>query len=186
MANDFKPLIDLIGKAAPALAAALGGPLAGAAVSVIADALGVADDPDAVTAAVASADPAVIVAQLAAAEARFKVEAEKAITLRTQIDAHVEMMRLDYGRGWFWGSWRPLAGWIATAWSAAVCVVAVRDIWIANYALMGEAGNLLMIGGPIMALAGVYSWQKSEERKAMAGGGLGRVVDSIRGAIGRR
>ncbi len=183
MANQFKPLIDLISKAAPALAAALGGPLAGAAVSVIADALGVADDPAIVAETVASSDPAVIAAQLAAAEARFKVEAEKAITLRTQIDAHVEMVRLDYARGWFWGSWRPLAGWIATLWSAAICVVSVRDIWLGQFELLAQAVNLLMIGGPILALAGVYSWQKSEERKALAGGGIGQVAQAIRRAV---
>ena len=185
MAN-LKPLADIVSAAAPALGAIIGGPLGAAAVSILADLFGTHDSPEAVAGAIASSDPVIVAARLSEAEARFRAAAEQTITLRTQIDAHVEMMRLDYARGWFWGSWRPLAGWIATLWSAAICVVSVRDIWLGQFELLAQAVNLLMIGGPIMALAGVYSWQKSEERKAAANGSLGRLAKTVGQVLGGR
>jgi hypothetical protein len=183
---DLSPLAAIVGKAAPALGAIIAGPLGGAAVTILAELFGTQDSPDAVTTAIASSDPEIVAARLAEAEARFKAAAEEAITQRAQIDAHVEMMRLDYGRGWFWGSWRPLAGWIATLWSAAICLVSVRDIWLGSYGLLNEAVNLLMIGGPIMALAGIYAYGKSSERKAIATGGAGQVVEALRRVIKRK
>lgn len=56
---------------APVLATALGGPLAGVAVKVAADALGIAPDEDAVAAAVSSGDPGVLV-KLKEADLQFQ------------------------------------------------------------------------------------------------------------------
>lgn len=174
-------LQGLIATVAPILGTALGGPLGGAVVGILADQFGVANDPVAVHDAIKSSDPEVIKANLARAEAAFKAEAEKAVTVRQQIQSHVEMMRMDYDRGGFHSLWRPLAGWLAVLFSASTCFITVKDAWFGQYALLAQAPSILMIGGPLMALAGIYAWGKSEERKAMvnSGGSLQEAIGSL-------
>ncbi len=174
-------LQSIVTTIAPILGTALGGPLGGAVVGILADQFGVPKDIDSVAAAVKSSDPEVLKANLQRAEAAFKAEAEKAVTVRQQITSHVEMMRMDYDRGGFHSMWRPLAGWMAVLFSAATCFITVKDAWHGQYALLAQAPSILMIGGPLMALAGIYAWGKSEERKAMvnSGGGLQEAIGSL-------
>ncbi|MFA5387036.1 MAG: hypothetical protein WC322_01415 [Candidatus Paceibacterota bacterium] len=178
--------LDKIKSLAPALATALGGPLAGAAISIIAEVLGVAPTSDAVDAALGSNDPDVIKASLSRAEAAFKAEAEKAVTVGKQIDAHVEIVRMDYERGSFYSGWRPLSGWIAMLYSGASCTVVIAEAFKGSYSFLAQAPSVLMIGGPIMALAGIYAWQKSEERKAMASGGGTAIIGALKELIGKK
>ncbi len=175
----------MIGTVAPAIGAAIGGPLGGAVVSILAEVFGVGHSEAEVAAAIETNSPETVAAKLAAAEAKFKAAAEEAVTLRGQIDAHVELVRLDMQRGWYWSLWRPAAGWIATLFAAACCFIVIKDAWGGQYGFLNLAPSVLMIGGPIMALAGVYAWQKSEERKTLMTSGLGSAVDAIRKAIAR-
>lgn len=176
-------LKELVGKVAPALGAAFGGPLGAAAIAILAEVFDTNPEERAVEAAMKSADPEVVKASLARAEAAFKAAAEEAVTVRSQINAHVEMMRLDYDRGGFYGWWRPAAGWIATLYAAATCFIVLRDAWIGQYLFLAQAPSMLMVGGPIMALAGVYAFGKSQERVAMTNAasapGLGDIVRSV-------
>lgn len=71
-----------LGKVAPALATALGGPLAGVAVGMATKALGVENDEGALAAAVATGDPNVLV-QLKQVEVDFKIKLKE---LDVQLD----------------------------------------------------------------------------------------------------
>jgi len=175
-------LKDILAKAAPALGMALGGPLGGAVVSVLAEVFNTSPTQESVEEAIKSSDPNVIAANLARAEAAFRAAAEESITQRQQITSHVEMMQLDYGRGGFYSMWRPAAGWIATMYSGTTCFLALYLILVArDYTLLNMAPQVLMMGGPIMAIAGIYAFGKSQERAALASSapGLGDVVRDI-------
>lgn len=183
---DLTKIIDVVAGIAPALATALGGPLAGGAVEILAKTLGTQPEPDAIVKAAAQKDPAVLKAEIERAEAEFKAAAEQAVTLRAQIDAHVRMVELDYARGAFYSAWRPLAGWVALIYAAATCLLVVKDAWVGSYAFLALAPSVLMIGGPIMALAGIYAWGRTEERKALATGGADRIAEMVKSVIGRK
>lgn len=174
----------LIQDAAPAVATALGGPLGGAAVQILAEVFGTAAEPGHVLSAARNADPEVIKANLARAEAAFRAAAEEAVTVRANIDAHVRLVEMDYKRGGFYSAWRPLAGWVAILYGAACCALVVKDAVNAQYAFLGQAPAILAIGAPIMALAGIYAWSKSEERKTAMRSGLGGVSNLVEDLIG--
>ena len=179
-------LKDILTKTAPILGTALGGPLGGAVVSILAEVFNTEPTHDAVEAAMQSADPNVIAANLARAEAAFKAAAEDSITVRTQIESHVELVKLDYSRGWFYSAWRPMGGWIAMAYSGATCGLALYQAYLGSYMLLQMAPQVLMIGGPIMAIAGIYALGKSQERSAMitAGAPQPNIADIVRQVIG--
>jgi len=65
-----------LGTVAPAIATALGGPLAGVAVSVATKALGIEGNEDALVSAIASGDPNILV-KLKEADNNFKVELKR-------------------------------------------------------------------------------------------------------------
>lgn len=179
--NELK---NILTKLAPALGGAVGGPLGTAVVAILAEVFNTKPNADDVTAVIKSEDPAVVKASLARAEAAFRAAAEESITMRTQIDSHVRMMELDYSRGLFHSLWRPCAGWIAVAFSAAICFVVIRDALGGNYGLLNAAPQLLMVMGPSLALAGIYSYGKSQERVALSGASRQpSMVDIVRGML---
>lgn len=185
MASTLK---DVLGKVAPVLGTAIGGPLGGAVISILAEVFNTSPTEESVAEAMKSSDPEVIKANLARAEAAFKAAAEEAVTLRTQMTAHVDMMRMDYERGMFYSGWRPMAGWIAMGYSAFICLIVLRDAWAGQYAFLGMAPQMLMVGGPIMALAGIYAFGKSQERVALAnapGANIGEIVRDLVGRVRR-
>lgn len=181
-------LKNLVSVLAPTLGTALGGPLGGAAVAILAEALGLEKnaEPADVAAAARSADPEVLKASMARAEASFKAAAEEAITLREQITASVQMVQMDYAQGFFHSLWRPAAGWIAVAYAGGFCLLAMLQAWQGNYQLLSMAPSVLMIGGPIMALAGIYTWQRSNEKIAMANNAPPNIIDAVKGMLTKR
>lgn len=186
MASALKTMVE---KVAPVLGAAVGGPLGGAVVSILAEVFATDPTEDAVEKAMKSADPNVIAANLSRAEAAFKAAAEEAVTLRTQIDAHVRMMELDYNRGGlFYSGWRPLSGWVAMTYAGATCFLALWQAYLGSYVLLNMAPQVLMIGGPIMAIAGIYALGRTQERQAVVaatGSNLGSVARDILDRIRR-
>jgi hypothetical protein len=178
-------LKQILTKLAPVLGGAVGGPLGSAVVSILAEVFGTNANVDDVTAVIKSENPDVVKASLERATAAFKAAAEEQVTLRTQIDKHVEMVRLDYDRGTFYSAWRPLAGWIAVLFSAAIAFVVIKDAWAGSYGLLMMSPQLLMILGPSLALAGIYSYGKTQERVAMSGGrqDQGSIVDAVRSML---
>ena len=95
-------LKNILTKLAPALGGALGGPLGAGIITILADVLDTKPDANSITGVIQSSDPTIIKASLERAEAAYKAEIERQVTMRTQIDKHVEMMRLDYSRGIFY------------------------------------------------------------------------------------
>lgn len=177
-------ITDLVGKLAPALATGLTGGLAPAVIGILAEVFGTKPTEDAVLAKMAASDPDVMKANLARAEAAFRADAERSITFQKQIDGNVEMMRMSLDQGWFYSGWRPMAGWVAilfyTFWAALV----IKEGFGGQYMALSQMGNVLMLGGPMMAVAGVVAWQRSEERKAIANSSVG-LQDVVRTILGK-
>lgn len=82
---DWSALLPIIGQAAPTIGSLLGGliPFPGGAIlgqvagKLVGEALGVAPTPEAVSAAIATQDPAMVTAKLSEAEAKMNAEVEK-------------------------------------------------------------------------------------------------------------
>lgn len=161
-------VINLVTKYAPSLAAGLGGNLAPAIIQILGEVFNVKNDPTSVAHAISSSDPEVVKANLARAEAAFKADVERSVTLQTQINANVEMMRMNLGRGFLHSGWRPIAGWAAVASYAFYVALILFEGFQGQYAAMAHVGSFSMIAAPFMAMAGVIAWQRSEERKSIS------------------
>ncbi len=97
---------QVLGKGAPALGKALGGPLGEQAGSILADILGVPADPEAVSAELDNPlqDPKVLSAETERA-------ADWAAILSASQAFQLEMAKLDKGDGFFSYGWRPALSW---------------------------------------------------------------------------
>lgn len=113
-------LVDLLKTAAPALATALGGPLAGAAVNFIAGKFGTEATADAVQQAVAGMTASDMV-KMKEIDAEFQEHmADNGIKLQlAQIGVNQEEAK---STNWLVAGWRPAVGW--------VCVVALALTYI--------------------------------------------------------
>lgn len=158
-------------KYAPALASALTGNLAPAVLTLLGEVFNTNPEADAISAAMRSSDPEVIKANLSRAEAAFRADAERSVAVQKQIDANVEMMKMNLDRGIFYSGWRPLAGWAAALFYISYAGLILFEGFQGIYLAIAHVGQVSMIGVPIMALAGIVAWQRSEERKAISGGG---------------
>lgn len=100
---------QVIGKGAPILGEALGGKLGGQAGGLLAEVLGVPASPDAVSEAIADADPDVIQA----------FETNKSVDLAAIVAANnafqLELAKLDKADGFFSYGWRPAMSWALLA-----------------------------------------------------------------------
>lgn len=170
-------------KVAPALASGMTGNLLPAVIGVLAEVFGVQPNANSVAEAIKSSDPEVIKANLSRAEAAFKADAERSVTLQKQIDANVEMMRMNLDRGFFYSGWRMTAGWAAVLFYALFGVLILFEGFQGSYAAITHAFEVSVIGVPLAALAGVVAWQRSEERKAISNStaSLQEIVKSILG-----
>lgn len=112
-------LSDIVKGVAPALATALGGPLAGAAVSFLADKLGASDQTQATVAQlVQGVDPL----KLKELDNQFQLQmAQMGISLQlAQIGTNTEEAK---NTNWFVAGWRPFVGWICGSALAYVTIV---------------------------------------------------------------
>ena len=129
-------LSDVLKTVAPALATALGGPLAGAAVGFIASKLGV--DPAVVEQTVAGMTPADLV-KMKELDLDFqKFMAENSIKLDL---AQLEVNKAEASSAnWFVAGWRPFVGWtcaVALAY-VAICEPLARFIAQVGFAYKGS------------------------------------------------
>jgi hypothetical protein len=174
---------DVLIKVAPSLAAGMTGNLLPAVIGILAEVFGVKPNADSVAEAMRSSDPEVIKANLHRAEAAFKADAERSVTLQKQIDSNVEMMRMNLDRGFFYSGWRMTAGWAAVLFYALFGVLILFEGFQGSYAAITHAFEVSVIGVPLAALAGVVAWQRSEERKAISNNSasLQEIIKSILG-----
>lgn len=171
---DWKDIAGTVGKVAPALGMALGGPLGGAIGAIAASALGVDGTPDAVAQAVSNDPEAAI--KLRQVELEHQAEITKAIlTAETEQLVQVNTtMRAELVSGnWFQKGWRPMFGY-GTALSYTAQMLALSYIIVdspekapAVIAAMAAMTGLWAVG---LAVVGVAVWKRSSDKQVMAGG----------------
>lgn len=175
----------VVGKAAPLLGTALGGPAGGAAASMIAQALGVEDTPDAISKALDSDPEAAIKLQRLQNEheaelRRMTLEAET--TRQTQLH---KTIRAELASDNFYKSgWRPTIGWVLALSLAAIMgtlayAIAVQPDKAAE--IMSAASGVLMFMAGLLG----YNAKKRSDDKALAQGfqpkGIGEAIGGIFG-----
>ena len=180
---DWADIADLIAPAAPTLGKLIGsaiplpfgGQIGQVVGQAVADAIGVAANPSTVATTVSSTHPEVLQAQLSELEQKWKAVAAAAQAEaglgQTQVDAVGRTMQAELGQGvWYQRLWRPLAMyvWIAS-WPFQLGLIlwqiSSKDATV--IANLGSVINSLAIwnAGPA-ALAGVYSWNRTQEKVA--------------------
>lgn len=177
----------IVGKAAPLLGTALGGPAGGAAASMIAQALGVDDSPDAIEQALKS-DPeaAIKLQQLQNDHAqelrRMNLEAETARMTQQHKTIRAELSSDNFYKS----GWRPTIGWVLALSLAAIMGTLAYAIAVQP----GKAAEIMSAAsGVLMFMAGLlgYNAKKRSDDKALAQGfqpkGIG---DAISGLFGKR
>lgn len=172
-------LINAVSSLAPSVARMLGGPLAGAVVDILAQGLGTNSDPAAITNAIA-ADPELAKSQLAYLEKWAESETARFTGQAANVDATKEIYLAELNRGGFYSWLRPLAGWVTLMQSVVFTVIMTKQLWEANYQLLAQSPMLLVFMAPPAALAGVYFWNKSQERQALATGGSTNVIEAAK------
>jgi hypothetical protein len=174
---------DVLVKAAPALASGMTGNLLPAVIGVLAEVFGVSPNANNVAEALKSSDPEVVKANLARAEAAFKADAERSVTLQKQLDSNVEMMKMNLNRGFFYSGWRMAAGWAAVLFYSLFGTLILFEGFQGSYAAITHAFDVSVIGIPLAALAGVVAWQRSEERKSISSS-TASLQEIVKGILG--
>ena len=163
-------LISLIKGVAPALATALGGPLAGAAVSFLSSKLGV--DPSIVQQAVAGMSPSDLV-KMKEIDDSFQLEMQRqGIQLQmAQIAVNTEEAK---STNWFVAGWRPAVGWIG-AFSLAYASI-IEPILRFVSTMNGYTGKFPLLDTNITM----------QVLFGMLGLGVARTVEKLKGAESNR
>lgn len=173
---DWKDLAGSLVKAgAPVIGTALGGPLGGmigAGIGqVIANSLGVTATPDAINTAIITGDPAVVQAQLTAAEAEAQakwpalaqIAQAEADLGKAQVSEIGETMRAELKDGaWYQRLWRPclMYLWGATwPWQLYAVLYATDVTQRASILYALAAWNAVP-----SSIAGVYAWGRTKEK----------------------
>lgn len=190
---------DAVGRAAPLLGTALGGPAGGAIGAMIASLLGVEAEPAAVGGALA-ADPAAA-AKLRELEMAHQHELRLAV-LQSETARLGEInatMRAEYAANdAFVRRWRPYYGYmVATTWGLQTLAIAAAIVW-ASFITPEYAGEILgavtaLVGalaahwGVALAVLGVNVAQRSRDKQVQAGqepppGILGALATRLAGA----
>lgn len=163
----------VVSTVAPALATALGGPLAGVAVRTICAVLGLAHDstPDQVAVAVQQATPDQTMA-LQAADNAFMV---RSMEVAAQVSAgQADTNKVEATSGaWFIAGWRPAVGWVCVsglAWDQVIGPAAfslIRLRWPAADMLHLGQDTLMPL---LMSLLGLGAMRTIEKINGVAGG----------------
>lgn len=161
----------------------IGGP-AGAAIgkaagSVLAEALGVPDDPDAVAGAV-RADPmkandAIASDNMQAAIAQAQADIIKTVNETYRIELQNE--------SWVVRMWRPICGWcLAMIWTVHGLAIGYA-LWIRQFDVIRTIPDLTVFYGVMGAVVGVYAWGRTAEKKAAAASGAPEAIAEAIGAV---
>lgn len=181
---------QMVGKAAPLVGSLLGTPAAGAAIGMVADALGTDADPDAIAKAMSS-DPE-------AANKLRKLELDHKESLKKMV-LEAETARLSEvnqtmraeaaSNDAYVRRWRPTFGYLtAVAWAIQCIAIAWSII-----ASPGEAGNvaqavtaLTPMWGVALAMLGINVTSRSRDKQVAAGQRPAGFMDAIAARIGGR
>jgi hypothetical protein len=146
---------------------------------VLAEALGVPDDPDAVAGAV-KADPtkgedAINSAQMHVAIAQAQAEIIKTVNETYRIELQNE--------SWVVRMWRPICGWcLALIWTVHGLAIGYA-LWIRQFDVIRTIPDLTVFYGVMGAVVGVYAWGRTVEKKAASNSGSAEVIAETIGAV---
>lgn len=192
MDNPFKAIAALIGGVAPTVATMLGGPLAGAATSLLAKGLNLADEaPSTILSALEKGGETINTA-LQSIEGEAK-EKYAYLTAGVQSDAIQSQsinatMQAEIAAGVSWWHWRHLIGYVTMLWALAPLpfVCAAMYVLIAT----GKADPLNAIIGAMSALAtwfvivaGLNGYVAMDTSRRQSAAMTGNPVSSLLGAV---
>lgn len=154
----------LLGAGATVLGTIVGGPggaaIGKAAGTVLAEALGVPADPDAVGAAI-EADPEAAKAAAdgkdvaaAVAEAQAKIIEEVNQTYRIELQSESPYVRLA----------RPTWLWAGCAIWTIHGIVYAKALWFRDFEIIRTIPDMTIFYGVMGAIVGVYAWQRTKEK----------------------
>lgn len=193
---------DVVGKAiggiAPVLGMVLGGPLGAAGGTLLSSALGVANEPGAVLAAIEKGGEAVMAAISSSeesAKAKWGYLAEGVKSDATQSTAINATMQAEIAKGVSWWHWRHLIGYVTLLWAFAplpfVCAAMFVLIW------QGKAEPLNAI---VAAMTAMVTWlciiaglngyvaldTSRRQSAALTGTPIGSLLGSVLGMFGKK
>lgn len=186
-------LISILTGFAPILANLAGGSLAKTVVEQIAKVLGTPSTEEAILNAITE-NPEVAKARIEAIEKSYEVAMAEVEAARQNMEAFYRAAEADRERGWFFSWARPASAWAALWYFVVVTLIMARDLWNGTYAIFEHMNSLLMWGGLIMTLAGIWFFNRTSERNMVAtsilGGGSaagagGPIADLIKATIGK-
>lgn len=180
----MRELIEVVGKIAPSLGTALGGPLGGALVGVIGEVLGVgksATPADVLN--TINADPDVARQQLEVLAKQVEAEGQRWVGQTRNVELFYEAYNQEINKGLFWSMPRPLAAWVVNLFSAMVCIIMVRDLWYREYVIFNQIPMLISWIAIPAALAGIWFWQRSNEKSSQAESLKDVIVGKIKKAV---
>jgi hypothetical protein len=180
MSLEWKDVADMVGKIAPMLGAALGGPGGFAIGSVVSSALGVENSPDAVMQALKTDPQAAVKLREIESNERIKLREFAMLEANAQISAAVQnadsvnrtIQAEANSERWQTYSWRPMIGF-AVAFNVAVSSLLVLGVFLplmfggaagaqASAQAVGHLpmvlGALAGINGTVLPILGIASW----------------------------
>lgn len=178
---------SIVGEAAPLIGTALGGPAGGAVAGLVANALGVDNEPDAILKAIES-DPEAL-AKIKNLEQEHEREL-RSMTLQAETNRLSEInqtMRAELqSDNAFKSSWRPLFGYgAAIAWVGqigAIIYVTMADPSNASE-IIQALSSLTGMWGVALAVLGINVNARSKDKRAQQGqdatGMLEKLVDKV-------
>jgi hypothetical protein len=161
----------LVGKAAPALGMAIAGPGGAAIGGIVAAALGTANDAEEVAAALETNPDAYIKLkeiELANIERLEQMAFDAASAAIGQVN---ETMRAETKSDKWWVSgWRPFWGYVsAVGFFIQVGAVAYLIVTGGDHNLISELGSLSVFWSVPLAVLGIASWHRGQEKRVAAG-----------------
>jgi hypothetical protein len=160
-------LVDILKTLAPTLGRAVAGPLGGAVIDVIGEALGLGKNASADEVAnYINTDPELAKQRLSVIEKQVEAEAARWAGQSRNLELYYEAYGKELDRGWFWSLPRPMAGWVTNIFAAAVCGIMVRDLWLRQYVIFDHIPMLIAWAAIPAALAGIWFWKKGDERQS--------------------
>jgi len=183
----FDKLKDIVGKAAPMLGMALGGPLGKTAGSMVASVLGTENDEDQMLAALQNNPEAMAKLKQIEAENERELRKMNLEAASKDLAQQHQTIRAELASdNWYKSGWRPTIGWVLALSLAAIMGGLAYSIFVQP----GKAAEIMSAAsGVLMFMAGLlgYNAKKRSDDKAMAAGFQPRTIgDAIGGLFGAR
>lgn len=183
----WQDVAETVGKIAPVVGAALGGPAGGAVGALVSRALGVESSPEALAGVTANADQRIELQRIEqehkreilslTLNAQAKAEAEQT----AQLQATQETMRAELQtQGIYKSGWRPMVGWVL-AYAFAALATGLTWVMISDPSqfpqIVDTAIALIIVMGPVL---GLNLRERTKSLQVRAGRRPTTFMDAIR------